>query len=54
MRVMAIMNPRAVTGSYAAATRRSDSEGRRRLAEHRDSDPNLALDAILARIAVGE
>jgi hypothetical protein len=53
MRVMAMMNPRAVTGSYAAATP-SDMEVAAVLAEHRDSDPNLALDAILARLAVGE
>jgi hypothetical protein len=53
MRVLTMMNPRAVTGSHAVVSP-SDSEVAAVLAEHRDSDPNLALDAILARIAVGE
>jgi hypothetical protein len=52
LRVMAIMNPRAVTGSHGTATP-SDSEVMAVLSEHRDSDPNLTLDAILARVAVG-
>jgi hypothetical protein len=51
MRVMAIINPRpaAVASPAAAAT-----EGEPVAPEQRDSDPNISLDALVARIAVGE
>lgn len=52
LRVMAFMNPRVVTGSHKAATT-SDSEVMAVLAEHRDSDPDLTVDAILARVSTG-